>query len=559
MSAVLLLICLTFALPLTTAAKNSVPSMNLTVELQPNGDGRITQVWTGSFHEGTEVYLPIENLGDMDIDDFTVSDSHGEFENIGKWDVDASFDDKAHKCGIVTTGSGYELCFGISEYGNNTYTFSYTVTGLVGTYTDGYDGFLFQFVNPGMSVFPTNVTLRILAPEGTVLSADNSGIWAFGYEGTIVFDNGTVLAQTDSPLDGSSSSCIIMLRLDSGLLTPHRVAGGSFEQLKQNAFRGSSYEEVPHKITFMDVIMYIIMGLFALLIAALVIGTVCYIIYRIVIYVKARNHIKSADYYRDIPCDGDLERSFAMARPFGMTHEQSLLSALLLRMMAQGYISTSPQADSPKKMEMKFITTPPEQDEHLLKLYEALHKACPNGSDTATQDQLKKYITNHFTSIEQPLNLAETYGRKKLRQMNCYVRPNKSDRVHGLNDLTPEGIAQLDQLAGFYNFLRDFTLMKERTTIEVALWKEYMVYATLLEVAQKTMDELRKVAPYYDPEIQEFDNSMTNFIILNAIINSSYQSGYNAAHSVDSSGRGGGASFGGGGGFSGGGFGGGTR
>lgn len=545
----LLLLCLTLSLPLTLEARNHVSTMNILVELKQNGDARVTQVWMGSFDEGTEVYLPIQNLGEMDITDFAVSDENGAYENIGEWDVDASFDEKARKCGIVTTSEGYELCFGISEYGENVYTFSYTVTGLVGTYSDNTDGFLFQFVNPGLSVFPTDVTLRLVAPDGTALSKENSGIWAFGYEGTINFVDGAVIAQTDTPLSGKKSSMIILLKLDQGITYPERFSDMSFEKLKENAFDGSAYEK---KVSIFAIIIGIIVALFIAVFLVVV-------IWNVVQQIKMRKHIKSAGYYRDIPCEGNLERSFALAKAVGMSHAQSLLSASLLRMMSEGYITTSPQADKPKKMQITFVKQPNEDDELLFGLYNTLRKACTNDSETATQDQIKSYITNHFSRLEAQLDSAELRGRKALREMECYTNPDRSQHARYLTDFTAKGISQLDQLAGFSNYIKEFTLMKERTTIEVSLWKEYMVYATLLEAADNVMKELRKLAPCYDPEIESFDNSLTCFLILNSVINSSYQSGYAAAHHIDSSGGGGGASFGGGGGFSGGGFGGGTR
>lgn len=537
---------------------NNVSSIDITVQLQSNGDARITQTWSGSFMDGTEIYLPIENLGDMDIADLTVSDRHGEYENIGEWDVDASFNEKAHKCGIATTDDGYELCFGISEYGDNVYTFSYTVTGLVGRYTDGVDGFLFQFANQGMSIYPADLVLRILPPEGVVLSDANSGIWAFGYEGTILFEGGSVIAQTELPLErDDGSSCIILLRLNACIIEPHRSSGLSFESLKENAFDGSVYEEEFDAFGF--ILMCTVMSICAIAVGFLIV----YGIYRGVLRSKARRHMKKADYYRDIPCGGDLGTAYALARPFALARGQSFLSAALLRMISSGYISTEPEPDSPKQTQMTFIKQPPEDEQLNYQLYNALIGACPEGSSIATQAQLQQHITKRFKPVEAALNAAESYGRKELRERMCYTKPQNADRVFCLKDLTPSGISVLDQLSGFRNYLNDFTLINERTTLEVALWKEYMVYATLLEAADKVIEELRRIAPYYDAtataEIETFDHSFTSFWMLNNVIHSSYQAGYASVHAANASGGGGGSSFSGGGGFSGGGFGGGAR
>ena len=39
--------------------------------------------------------------------------------------IDWSFEEKARRCGIHDTDSGYEICFGISNYGQNRYAIEY--------------------------------------------------------------------------------------------------------------------------------------------------------------------------------------------------------------------------------------------------------------------------------------------------------------------------------------------------------------------------------------------------------------------------------------------------
>ena len=49
-----------------------------------------------------------------------MSDADGEYTSVDEWNIDASFAEKSRKCGINKTDEGVELCFGISEYGQNT-------------------------------------------------------------------------------------------------------------------------------------------------------------------------------------------------------------------------------------------------------------------------------------------------------------------------------------------------------------------------------------------------------------------------------------------------------
>ena len=94
------------------------------------------------------------------------------------------------------------------------------------------------------------------------------------------------------------------------------------------------------------------------------------------------------------------------------------------------------------------------------------------------------------------------------------------------------------------NFLKDFTLSKERGAVEVGLWKDYLVFAQLYGIADKVAEQFQKQRTIHM-------NNMTTTSAMNRAT-SKYQAG-------SIKGTGGHTSFGGGGGFSGGGFGGGGR
>lgn len=156
-------------------AASRVPEMELNVALRPDGSAHITQVWTTDTDEGTEFYLGCRDSGYLTITDFSVSDQNGPYAYVEDWDVDASFEEKANRCGILETGEGVELCWGISEYGENRYTIEYVLHDLVGSYSDA-DGFNHRFVDE-MSFFPTDVVLTIRNEDGTPLTDENCDIW----------------------------------------------------------------------------------------------------------------------------------------------------------------------------------------------------------------------------------------------------------------------------------------------------------------------------------------------------------------------------------------------
>ena len=51
------------------------------------------------------------------------------------------------------------------------------------------------------------------------------------------------------------------------------------------------------------------------------------------------------------------------------------------------------------------------------------------------------------------------------------------------------------QVVGFLRYLQDFSLVGERNMEEVALWKEYLVYASFYGIADQVRRDMKKVAP----------------------------------------------------------------
>ena len=86
--------------------------------------------------EGTENYLVIENLGQSLIQDFTVVENGQPYLFEPNRSIDASRQEKQGKNGIIQTEAGYELVWGIGDYGAHTYELQYTVTEMVKQLTD---------------------------------------------------------------------------------------------------------------------------------------------------------------------------------------------------------------------------------------------------------------------------------------------------------------------------------------------------------------------------------------------------------------------------------------
>lgn len=535
---------------LSVFAKNNVETINVDVAITDDGSAYITQEWTGTFEQGTENYIPIENLNGITISDFSVADSkNGDYQTIAfdSWDVDWSFEQKAGKCGIAQTARGYELCFGITEYGYNTYTIRYRLNGLVGRYSD-YDGFNFMFINSGMSTFPTQGSINIYMLDGTELNENNSRIWAFGYEGGIYFVDGGVYAYTEQELSGSDSM-IVMLQLDKDIVTPARLSEGSFEDVKQAAFEQSSYEEENDRLD--AIISDTVCIIFAVILALITGCAVRAAVQRI----KYKKFYKSVGYFRDIPNGGSIQMSYCLAKKFKMSGEESVISACILKMIVNGNLRSTVTevpgmfGKTKKSVELSFVSAP--EDTLLNKLYQLLEKSA--GDDKILREkEMDRYFYNHPDAIRDFVNKAEEDGKNELMQKHGL----KKSSLRFIDDLTEKGRAELAESIGLRKYLSEFSLISERELSESAIWKDYMVYAVIYGIGDKVMEQLRKLYPNGIPQEYNFEDSLYVAMCCRRCV---YDATVRKETEARIAGSGGSSSHYGGGGFSGGGCGGGSR
>lgn len=194
-----LLLTLGFSPTKCDAADNSIQRIDMDVYLDASGTANVTETWYASVYQGTEGYRPYGNLYESEITDFSVTDDRGiRYETQDGWNTDDSFEEKKEKCGILESSDHLELCWGISSYGERTYTLTYKITNIINQYTDA-QGLYFSFLPEQMDQSPESATVFIHTDQS--LDASNSSIWAFGCpNGTITFQNGGILMDSQGPL-----------------------------------------------------------------------------------------------------------------------------------------------------------------------------------------------------------------------------------------------------------------------------------------------------------------------------------------------------------------------
>ncbi len=559
-SGLILCAVLLFALPLPAFAANQVDVMDIQAVIYEDGTIHITQSWSGRFDEGTESYIPMNAPDYLTISELTVSDQNGIYDTVSDWDIDWSFEEKARKCGIHDTDSGYEICFGISRYGQNRYTIEYKLDNAVGGYRDR-DGVNFRFVNDGMNTTPTDVTVQVRLADGTPITDEIADVWAFGFAGEVGFENGSIVARTDTPLS-AENHVTVLFNLDKGILSPTRQEPGSFEEVWEKAFEGSDYDDISSTSEEVSTFAALTVTLLSI---GLPIGLIIWIrkLKKKIAEKKQQRFSERFGYFRDFPNDGNLSATYALGRIFDVCEDGAILATGMLRLIQLGCLSTVETQEvgfmgkTKETVSLRLMGSRRQQmNEYDEYLYTILEGA--SGSDATLQaKELERFANQNDTLLRAYIQKHDSAGRAYLNQKRCLKRWNIPAK---LTDLTPAGEQELGELLGLKRYLTDFSLVAERGVKEMPIWRELLTYAMLFGIADQVAEQMKELYPVLSSELTDYSQSMVTAYSYHYLLYSNMKKAEEQREQEKRSGGGGGfVSLGGGDGSIGGGSGGGTR
>ena len=539
LQAFLLIVVLLFSAA-TSFARSQVDSVKIDVELQDDGSALIREVWVIDVSgDITEWYLGKENIGRMKIRDFKVTDESGvEYTNEGdRWDIHRSREEKARRCGIVPKSDGCELCWGVGSSGPHRYVATYLLTRLVKGYSDK-DGFNHMFITPTEYLDNAILTIR---KKGTILTSGNTQVWGFKFDGETEVLDGSVKYWTTRPFR-SNSALVAMVAFEKGIFNPEDTYDKSFEEVKEKAFKGSDYKKDSN-------LMSILFGLFfMLLFFAPIIGAIVKKISD-----KRRKKellggtMNDVQWFRDVPVDGNLREASNILRLFSgkkMDENENLIAAYMMRLFYKGAFELVPETSgqSFRINEMEFPDDGSGMDLRLERDLYGFFKEAAGEDGILQKKELKRWADRHS---------------KKIYNWQCAIPDNKT-----LKTLVPERVREV---FGLKKFLQDFTLIQDRGAVEVKLWNQYLIFASLFGIADQVYKDFKKVCPEYftlSQEMQQFQDA-TPVVLWDTVGDTSryfnrsannYATRRMSGGNTRWSGGGGMTSFGGGGGFSGGGF-----
>ena len=549
-------------------------SIKTVVFLFNDGKGYVYQEWDMTVTSGTEMYIPIDNPGNSYVHDLSVEENDVKYESDGrKWNSDRSLAAKTHRCGIVEKGGGdIELCWGQGEYGDHVYTISYWIDNLVQSYDEG-DGFHWHFLNDDWSSPPEYVKLIVVNKTDTPWyweSADSCNVryWAFGMVGESWMEDGKLVFESTEPFQRRSFFSLLC-QFDKGMFSPQVEGRESWAELKEQAMKGSDYGETKDEgETLLEKIIgwgliFVFLGIPLLVI----LYAIFLLLQRLYWRVTGRRYdprlvgkAKISDWARDIPLDGNPTAFFSLIQSADRLHRSNkkefskLVSAYFLKWIQEGIIQVEKDPKDEKRVNLRFVKELEGGDATERKVYKGAREAA--GDDLLEAYEFKSWSYKHDIEAMSWVNDALPTGRKIWE---------------------PRSPEERRKAIEFKNFLEDFTLVGEREAPEVGVWKQYMILAAVLGIAEKVAKNFEKLFPalmeQYSRQTNMYD-AVTTYYIMRSIDQTSgsmmasvmkrqderdaARRAAEAAHRR-SSGGGGSISFGGGGGGYGGGHGGGSR
>ena len=542
----------------TTVQANSINSIDMDIFIDDYGNANVTEVWNCRTNEGTESYHPYYNLGNSKITNLTVFDKNQKYTTLDTWNTSGSLSSKAYKCGINKISNGVELCWGISNYGNNTYTVKYNISNFVSELTDSQMAY-WTLIPYDFSVSIGRKKIKI---HSNSYFEDTIDVWGYGnYGGLCYVNNGAIYMDSDGKLD-QSEYMTILAKFPQGRFKTTNKLNGNFESYYQMAQDGAKQFKDSIWSKILSVIISIIS--FCMSILPIIIIVVLAIInsngyYGFKAGPEGKKIPRDVSYYRDIPCSGDIFRSYYIAYQYGLIKNKTdILGAIILKWLKQGIIKTENKEQGKvfkKENTVIILGDNPNIQFENSKETELFHMMYVASIDGILENkEFERWCKRSYEKIlgwfdnilEEQREILVSDGLIKREKRRAF-----SDKYVSTPELKEIAIS----LAGLKRFLLDYTLIMQREAIEVELFEDYLIYAQMMGIAKQVSKQFKELYP--DMIQQTHYGSYDNIVYINYCASSGISSANSARAAAEnyssggggfSSGGGGSGSFGGGGG-----------
>lgn len=566
---ILTLFLLIITLTINTKASNDIYSINTDIYLDEYGNANVTEIWHVKGSDGTEWYKPFRDLGNSNISNFTVS-MDGNPLKYKSWNVHESLSEKRGYYGINYAGNQIELCFGKYDFNEHTFILKYNISNYIFNTSDSQVLYA-TLVNRFENVNFYNMSVNI---KGFYSFPDTLDVWGYGYKGYAYVKNGTISLSNSEDSNMNNNYMVVLAKFPPNTFKTNNTSRfetfndaltaaneGTFKYDYNNYNDYNDYNNLDNSnFDYHDIFP----------IALFIIGTTSTMITTVALHslssgygYKGNKKInkKETPAFRDIPCNKDIYYANALIYLNNFNYkETNILGAIILKWIKEkkvGFIKKETGIFKKEADCLDLNNTPTFDNELEQKLFTLMKKASRDDGILEPKE-FERWARSHYSSF---FDVFEKFQKVKVNELktqrHIYPRTDKAEckKKNVMDDTIYE---ESKKLLGLKIFLEEFSDMKNKETLEVHIWDEYLMFAYLFGIADKVAKQLKKLYPEI-MEQQDIDygtimliNSFSNSTVRAASSARSAAESYSSGGGGFSSGGGGGGSFGGGG-FSGGG------
>ena len=532
---------------------SSIDSIDMDIYVRENGDAVITETWDAYVDVGTEGYHPYYNIGNSVISDLSVSMDGEMFTTIGNWDVNDSFNDKAYKAGIYSSGNEVDVCFGISEYGDHEYVIRYTISNFVSSLND-YDMVYWNLFPYDFSAVPGNVRITLYSDFEF---DDDILFYTFGKgDNSNKLEDGKIIIDSNGSVS-SEEYITLLVGFPKGLFNSSNILDNNFEYYYDMAMEGA--------INYNDSSV----GIISIIIVCFIWGIILLVIFIAILSADSKKYHykfgnrgnkvdKNVPNFRDIPCNKDIYRAYWVAYQYGMvTKKEDFLGVILLKWLKEGNVRVEKLEENgliKKKVRSNiiFVNFPVRGIELEKDLYSWMYEA--SGDGKLESSEFTKWCRRNYSKIIKWFDDVIEFECKMLVNEEKISILEKKKLIffdYNYYNVDDSMMKEAEEMYGLKKFLLEFTLIREREPIEVHLWNEYLMYAQIFGIAKEVASQFEKLYPEVIEDMGGYGYDFSDVLFIYTISRSgmsSARSAANFASSGSSFSGGGGGSFGGGGG-----------
>ena len=592
-------------------------NLDFQAQINADGSMDVTETWDINIKSTNTLYktFKTDNSKYSGITNSTVTDITNGIQNnfiqTSEWAYHVA---KGYYYGTENDDDDFEIGWGVgldNSSARREYKISYTVKDAITKYND-YAELYWQFVGSTFEVDANKITGTILLPSN-VDNKDEIKVW--GHTKDL---NGTIYATDTNKIEFEVDNFKNGTYVEVRTLFPTNLITTTGRIKNKNTLDNVVKEETKwankanasrKRQEWMDKnFKYVLFG--AWLGLNILLGV--FFFKKTIKYWKKLKGLNKFEpttklkYYRDLPDEDSTPGEAYKTKNENLTEftDQNfgkIFSATVLDLTLRGYIEIQQEKKTLGK-DIVTITLKKQVSDGLPineeRIMTFIIKAT-NKKDTITLKELEKYIKNNPSKIESLLT--ETYssvdnqligkgiissiGQKEYKEykekagayigstiffimfisffVEKFIFPLLiliinailcSRIVKRINILTQKGVDTKEQWKGLKKYMEDFSLLKEREIPELVIWEKYLVYATVMGIADKVIKQLKIVYPNFE----EMTNSIGTYTCMNVMMHTDFSSSFSSAISSSitsatasssySSGSGGGGGFSGGGG-----------